>query len=57
MKKGDLIVIGSKGRTRAASLLLGSVAVKLLDMNCYMPMIIVKNQQKNMGFLQALFRL
>ncbi|MEM8893149.1 MAG: universal stress protein [Bacteroidota bacterium] len=57
-KKGaDLIMVGSRGRTTAASLLLGSVAVALLRYNFTTPLFIVKNKEQNLGFFQALMRI
>ncbi len=53
----DAIVMGSKGRTGAASLLLGSTAEKLLDFNKQVPIFIVKDKSKNMGFIEALLSL
>lgn len=53
----DLIMVGSRGRTTAASLLLGSVAVALLRYNFTTPFFIVKNKEQNLGFFQALMRI
>ncbi len=51
------IAIGSKGRTQAAALLLGSIAEKLIKMNSTIPLIIVKQRRHNMGFLEALLKI
>lgn len=53
----DFIVIGSRGRTNSASLLIGSVAEKLISRNKRIPMLILKKKGENMRFLEALFRL
>lgn len=53
----DLIVIGSKGRTGIASLLLGSVADKMTQCNAEVPLMVVKVKKDNMGFLETLWRL
>lgn len=53
----ELIIIGSRGRTTAASLLLGSVAIALLRYNFEIPCFIVKNKNENMGFFQALMQI
>ena len=53
----DLIVMGSKGRTASASILLGSVAEKLVQANNEIPMLILKKKGENMGFFEALFKL
>ncbi len=53
----DLIIIGSKGRTGIASLLLGSVADKMTQCNASIPLLVVKVKKENMGFLETLWRL
>lgn len=52
----DLIIIGSKGRAGLASLLLGSVADKMVQLNSKIPVLIVKNKDANMNFFQALLK-
>ena len=52
----DFIIIGSRGRTNSASLLIGSVAEKLINMNNKIPMLVLKKKGENMRFLEALFR-
>lgn len=56
-RKSDLIVIGSRGRTNSAALLLGSVAERLVEMNHKIPMLIIKKKGENLGFLQALLNI
>ncbi len=53
----DILAVGSKGRTNAASFLLGSVAEKLVNRNSSKPLLIVKQKGSNMGFLEAIFQL
>lgn len=53
----DLIVLGSKGRTSAASFLIGSVAEKLVMESGDIPLLLVKEGKENVSLLQALFRL
>ncbi|WP_020531311.1 universal stress protein [Flexithrix dorotheae] len=53
----DLIVIGSRGRTRASSILIGSCAEKLVFHDSDIPVLIVKNQGENMDFLKAILRI
>ena len=48
------IIMGSKGRTKAASFILGSVAEKLLGINTHLPIFIAKDKNKNLDFLEAL---
>ncbi|MFC2125928.1 universal stress protein [Bacteroidota bacterium] len=55
--RADMIVIGSKGRTEASSLLLGSTADKLLNYNNQLPIIVVKEKNHNLDFLHALLSL
>jgi nucleotide-binding universal stress UspA family protein len=50
IKGADLIIMGSRGRTQFASFMLGSVAVKLLELIYHIPIIIEKDKEKNMGF-------
>lgn len=52
-QSADMIVLGSKGRTMAASFLLGSVAVDLLRLNKEIPYMIVKDKTTTMDFIQA----
>lgn len=51
----DIIVVGSKGRTNAASVLLGSTAEKLAGFEKSIPILIVKGKEDNKGFLDLLF--
>ncbi|MEO1052218.1 MAG: universal stress protein [Bacteroidota bacterium] len=57
VKKTDMIVVGSKGRTAVAALLLGSLAEKLMIMENDIPLLIVKKRGENMNFLKALLEL
>ena len=56
-KSADLIVVGSKGRTNASAIFLGSFAEKLAYKDDNIPVLIVKDKGENMGFLQALLRI
>lgn len=53
----DLLIIGSRGRTKSAAVLLGSVAEKLVNINHEIPMLVMKEQGENMSFFEALFKL
>ena len=53
----DLIVMASRGRTEFASILLGSVAEKMIRYDSDIPLMIVKNKKENLGFFQALLRI
>ena len=53
----DMILMGSKGRTKTASLVLSSIAEKVTAYDKIIPLLIVKNKEKNLGFLDALKQL
>jgi nucleotide-binding universal stress UspA family protein len=55
--KCNLIIVGSRGRTELASILLGSMAEKMSRYDSEIPLLIVKNKKENMGFLEAILRL
>lgn len=58
MKIGaDMFIMGSRGRTKSAAILLGSTAEKLIKANNVLPMLIFKKKGETMGFFDALFRL
>ena len=56
-KNLDMLLVGSQGRTAAASLLLGSVSEEMLHYENNIPLFIVKKKDSNMGFFEALFKL
>lgn len=56
-EKASAIVIGSKGRTQAAAILLGSIAEKLVKLNAQIPLIVVKQRRHNMDILEALLKI
>ena len=56
-EQADMVVVGSKGKTAAAAALMGSVADRLAQHNKSIPLLIVKDKNENIGFLQALLRL
>ncbi len=53
----DMILLGSRGRTKSAAILLGSVAEKLVMVNNVLPMLIFKKKGETVGFFEALFRI
>jgi nucleotide-binding universal stress UspA family protein len=55
--EADMILLGSRGRTPSAAILLGSTAEKLIQANKYLPMLIFKNKGQTMGFFDALLRI
>jgi nucleotide-binding universal stress UspA family protein len=52
--KTDLIVVGSKGKTAAAAVLLGSVTENLIRMT-NTPLLAVKRKGETMNLLKAFF--
>ncbi|MEB2782548.1 universal stress protein [Algoriphagus sp. C2-6-M1] len=52
----DMILLGSRGKTKSAAILLGSVAEKLVVVNNILPMLIFKKKGETMGFFEALFK-
>jgi nucleotide-binding universal stress UspA family protein len=56
-EKANMIIMGSKGRTGIASILLGSVAEKVITYDSEIPLMIVKEKGENLGFFKALLKL
>lgn len=56
-QQSDIIIIGSKGKTAAATVLMGSNAERLADYDRNIPLLVVKDKNENIGFLQALLKL
>lgn len=50
----NLIVMGGKGRTFASSIMIGSVAEKLISYDTNIPLLIVKNKNEKWGFWEAI---
>jgi nucleotide-binding universal stress UspA family protein len=53
----DMILLGSRGKTKSAAVLLGSVAEKLVYVNNVLPMLIFKKKGETIGFFDALFKI
>jgi nucleotide-binding universal stress UspA family protein len=53
-ENADLLVIGAKGKSAAALFILGSVTEKILRYNDTIPMVVFKNKNEKIGFLDAL---
>ncbi|MEQ8582809.1 MAG: universal stress protein [Marinoscillum sp.] len=53
----NMIILGSRGRTNLSSVLMGSVAEKLVYLDSSTPILIVKDKGENMGFMEALSKI
>lgn len=53
----DLIAIPTRGKTDAATIILGSTTEKLLVNDRNIPLLMIKEKGETIGFLEALFRL
>ncbi len=56
-EKADIIIIDSKGKSFVASILLGSVTDELTEFDNEIPLLILKDEEESVGFLEALFRI
>lgn len=52
----DMILLGSKGRSVLASILIGSVAEKLLTEGNEIPIFLVKKDKENFNFIEAILQ-
>lgn len=56
-EQSDIIIMGSKGKTAAASVLMGSISERLADYDKNIPLLVVKDKNENIDFLQALLKI
>lgn len=55
--KADLIIMSSKGRTGLASVMIGSVTEKLINLIERIPLMIIKDEKQNLSFIDALLKI
>jgi nucleotide-binding universal stress UspA family protein len=55
--RADLLIMGSRGRSKASAMLMGSVADGLVRINREIPLLVVKNKNENLDFFDALLKL
>ncbi len=55
--QANWIIMGSRGRTSSASVLLGSVAENLVEANNMLPMLIFKKKGENMNLIDAILKI
>ncbi len=53
----DMILLGSRGRSKSAAIVLGSTAEDLIAANNKVPMLIFKKKGETIGFFEALFKI
>lgn len=53
----DAIVMGSRGRDTLSSFVLGSITEALIDRDQYLPLIVIKNKDRNLKVWEALMEL
>lgn len=53
----DLVVIGARGKSDAATFVLGSTTEKILSHERLFPLLVIKKKGENIGFLEAIFKL
>lgn len=53
----DMILLGSRGKSKSAAIMLGSTAEDLIAKNNLIPMLIFKKKGETIGFFDALFKI
>jgi nucleotide-binding universal stress UspA family protein len=55
-READLLVVGARGQSKTAAILLGSVTERLIDV-CNVPILVVKKKGQGLSVLKAMFGL
>lgn len=53
-KGADLLVVGSRGRSKTAAILLGTVTERIIEM-CNVPILTVKKKGQGISIIDAIF--
>jgi nucleotide-binding universal stress UspA family protein len=53
----SLIIMGARGRSRIASIILGSITYRLIPLLSRVPLVVIKDKDQNIGFFEAILQI